>query len=200
LQDLGKNGSLKTAKQDYVFLVASLLQHSVAIPKRGGAMLTRAAWQMLWNWNTIDSCFITSSWRITSTSVFAGSCIGVLLLVISLELIRRSVKEYDRFLIRQNSVAQTQTSQKTSGSPTPPASSFRPTIFQQAIRAFLHMVQFAVAYFVMLYDHLLFPDSYHDFVLTGDYTAGSLCTTMGTSLFAYSSAPFLVLLFFSGSI
>lgn len=161
-------------------------------------MLTRAVWQMLWNWYTIDSCFIASSWKITSTSVFAGSCIGVLLLVMSLELIRRSVKEYDRFLVRQHFAAHI--AQKTTGSPVPAAASFRPTIFQQAIRALLHMVQFAVAYFVMLYDYLLFPASYHDFVLTGDHAAGSPCTTMDTSSFAYSSAPSLVLSSSSGSI
>ena len=42
------------------------------------------------------------------------------------------------------------------GSPTPNCAPFvdkgyRPTIFEQAIRALLHMVQFAVAYFVMLW-------------------------------------------------
>ncbi|KAK3291772.1 Ctr copper transporter family-domain-containing protein [Chaetomium fimeti] len=105
---------------------------------------------MLWNWYTIDSCFIASSWKITSTSVFAGSCIGVLLLVMSLELLRRSVKEYDRFLLRQHSAAPT--AQKVTGSPALPAAApgFRPTVLQQAMRALLHMVQFAVAYFVML--------------------------------------------------
>ncbi|KAL8347668.1 hypothetical protein RB601_002965 [Gaeumannomyces tritici] len=102
---------------------------------------------MLWNWYTIDSCFIASSWRITSEGMFAGSCIGVILLVMSLEFLRRSVKEYDRFLLRQHASANP--SKTGSGSPTPVAP-FRPNFFQQAIRAFLHMVQFAVAYFVML--------------------------------------------------
>ncbi|KAK4096578.1 Ctr-domain-containing protein [Parathielavia hyrcaniae] len=115
---------------------------------------------MLWNWNTIDSCFIASSWKITSTGVFAGSCIGVVLLVISLEMLRRVVKEYDRFLINKHIKAQriTVTSNKAvfnDGGPPPgfPAgvsTGYRPTIFEQAIRALLHMVQFAVAYFVML--------------------------------------------------
>ncbi|KAL8382022.1 hypothetical protein RB595_006009 [Gaeumannomyces hyphopodioides] len=102
---------------------------------------------MLWNWYTIDSCFIASSWRITSEGMFAGSCIGVILLVMSLEFLRRSVKEYDRFLLRQHASASA--SKTSSGSPTPLAP-FRPNFFQQAIRALLHMVQFAVAYFVML--------------------------------------------------
>jgi hypothetical protein len=102
---------------------------------------------MLWNWYTVDSCFIASSWHITSKGMFAGSCIGVILLVMALEFLRRSVKEYDRYLIRTHMVAH---ADKATGSPVPVAG-FRPNVFQQAVRAFLHMVQFAVAYFIMLY-------------------------------------------------
>ncbi|KAK0724097.1 putative high affinity copper protein [Lasiosphaeris hirsuta] len=118
---------------------------------------------MLWNWYTIDSCFISSTWHVTSSGMFAGSCIGVILLVMSLEFLRRAVKEYDRFLIRQH--GQLASPGKNNDTPlersTSPhylvagptalaAGEFRPTIFQQAVRAFLHMVQFAVAYLVML--------------------------------------------------
>ncbi|KAH6612194.1 Ctr copper transporter family-domain-containing protein [Chaetomium sp. MPI-SDFR-AT-0129] len=115
---------------------------------------------MLWNWNTIDSCFLASSWKITSNAVFAGSCIGVVLLVIVLEMLRRGVKEYDRFLIKKHAASLLVTSAASKiiseeGSPTrncAPAVSkgYRPSIFEQAIRALLHMLQFAVAYFVML--------------------------------------------------
>jgi copper transporter 1 len=120
--------------------------------------------QMLWNWNTIDSCFLASSWKITSTSVFAGSCIGVVLLVISLEMLRRAVKEFDRYLINKHIKSQVTSVTPSGGSPkkvsedgSPPptcvtvAGGYRPTILEQAIRALLHMLQFAVAYFVMLY-------------------------------------------------
>ena len=58
--------------------------------------------QMLWNWNTVDACFISSTWKITSAGMFAGSCIGVILLVMFLELLRRCVKEFDRYLLRKN--------------------------------------------------------------------------------------------------
>ncbi|SPJ72349.1 related to copper transport protein [Fusarium torulosum] len=123
---------------------------------------------MLWNWNTVDSCFIASSWRITSKGMFAGSCIGVVLLVMSLELLRRSVKEWDRYLLRQHAAKFQESSSAVAAgssgangsdngkdgnalvscaSPVPP---FRPNVWQQAIRALLHMMQFAVAYFVML--------------------------------------------------
>lgn len=113
---------------------------------------------MLWNWNVEGSCFISSSWKITSTGVFAGSCIGVVLLVMSLEFLRRAVKEYDAFLLRQHAAATatvTDSSTGKDGSDIVTASAcapagYRPKIWEQGIRALLHMVQFAVAYFIML--------------------------------------------------
>ncbi|KAK7963393.1 Ctr copper transporter family-domain-containing protein [Apiospora saccharicola] len=118
---------------------------------------------MLWNWNTVDTCFISSTWHITSSGMFAGSCIGVVLLVMSLELLRRAVKEYDRFLVRQHGArgqaaavnAKTLSSGPDSGPARGPSAAdtslqFRPTVLQQAVRALLHTLQFAVAYFVML--------------------------------------------------
>ncbi|KAK7407871.1 Copper Transporter integral membrane protein that functions in high affinity copper transport [Neonectria punicea] len=120
---------------------------------------------MLWNWNTVDSCFISSSWHVTSKGMFAGSCIGVLLLVMSLEALRRAVKEYDSYIIREHfakfaaspaaipsKAAHSDSSKAADGAAVcavaPPP--FRPNVGQQAIRALLHMLQFAVAYFVML--------------------------------------------------
>ena len=115
---------------------------------------------MLWNWNTVDSCFIASSWKITSSGMFAGSCIGVIFLVMSLEFLRRAVKEYDSFLVRQHAHrahdATTTSATGKEGSDIVVASTcaapvgYRPKIWEQAIRALLHMVQFAVAYFIML--------------------------------------------------
>lgn len=100
--------------------------------------------------------------------MFAGSCIGVILLVIALEFLRRAGKEYDRFLVTQHARSLALVPQSSSASshddtdaitkapgvsasaaPLAPAT-FRPTILQQAVRALLHMLQFAVAYFVML--------------------------------------------------
>ncbi|KAF2108327.1 Ctr copper transporter family-domain-containing protein [Lophiotrema nucula] len=123
---------------------------------------------MLWNWYTVDSCFISPTWHNKSKGMFAGSCIGVILLVLSLELLRRAGKEYDRYIIEQykrslapitspesstssthdaNSKGPSATAARTS---TPALQSFRPNVLQQAIRALLHMLQFAVAYFIML--------------------------------------------------
>ncbi|PVH88583.1 Tctr2 protein [Cadophora sp. DSE1049] len=122
---------------------------------------------MLWNWNTVDSCFIARSWHITSEGMFAGCCVGVILLVMSLEFLRRLGKEYDRFILRQHTRQQASiitTNSETGSSavagkdatvactpqPSRGMAPFRPNIFQQMIRASLHMVSFTVAYFVML--------------------------------------------------
>lgn len=132
--------------------------------------------QMLWNWNVIDACFISETWQIKSKGMFAGSCIGVILLVMALEFLRRLSKEYDRFLIKQHTDKFQESPAPTTTAAAKPAAAadatktglesvnsrevacpvatamppFRPSVFQQAIRALIHMVQFAVAYFVML--------------------------------------------------
>ncbi|KAL2803159.1 Ctr copper transporter family-domain-containing protein [Aspergillus granulosus] len=135
---------------------------------------------MLWNWNTIDSCFLSSQWHIRSRGMFAGSCIGVILLVIALEFLRRVAREYDAFLVHRaqkkagqflaapahNPSAAASSSSSDHGKATVSTAAFagagatgeqasesvrvRPNIVEQFIRAFLHMLQFAVAYFVML--------------------------------------------------
>ncbi|KAJ6138011.1 hypothetical protein N7471_004497 [Penicillium samsonianum] len=56
---------------------------------------------MLWNWYTVDACFLAESWHIKSRGMFAGSCIGVICLVLSLELLRRLGREYDSFIVRR---------------------------------------------------------------------------------------------------
>lgn len=111
-------------------------------------------------------------------------------------MLRRGVKEYDRFLIAKHVKSQqartaSPKSISDEGSPVPPCSAsaagYRPTILEQAIRALLHMLQFAVAYFVMLYARTLTV-----FVGSGavtDAVAASPCTTMGTSSSASSLAP-----------
>ena len=136
---------------------------------------------MLINYNTVGACFISEDWRITSTAMFAGSCVGVVCLSVLLELLRRAVKEWDRRLVRDH-VARFRASSPSSSSPASSASSggggggvkgdpaageaggarcpaavatqavppFRPKLWQQVIRSFLHTAQFTVAYFIML--------------------------------------------------
>jgi copper transporter 1 len=55
---------------------------------------------MLWNWYSVDTCFLSSSWHNTSKGMFAGSVIGVFILVILIEAVRRAGREYDRYLTR----------------------------------------------------------------------------------------------------
>jgi len=99
--------------------------------------------------------------------MFAGSCIGVILLVMSLEFLRRASREYHRYILSQakpkqqlhNSPMSRSLSDNVSAKVTTAANittvgasarKFRPDILQQVIRALFHMVQFAVAYFIML--------------------------------------------------
>ena len=99
----------------------------------------------------------------TTKAKFAGSCIGVILLVIVLEFLRRAGKEYDRYIVAQytrslasapassgSSDAGKNASSTAAACAPAPVRPFRPNVLQQAIRALLHMLQFAVAYFVML--------------------------------------------------
>ncbi|ODV63343.1 copper transporter family protein [Ascoidea rubescens DSM 1968] len=54
---------------------------------------------MLWNWYTIDSCFLARSWHVRSKSMFAGSCIGVFFFILAYYWVHRVVKEYDNAIV-----------------------------------------------------------------------------------------------------
>ncbi|EXJ56249.1 uncharacterized protein A1O5_12705 [Cladophialophora psammophila CBS 110553] len=131
---------------------------------------------MTWNWYTVGACFISDSWQITSGGMFAGSCIGVICLVISLEFLRRGQREYDGWLARKDknmlaaynarhdldassgSSVQNSNGKGPTGSALPAATPVsapprvdRMTLLQrQVLRSLLHAVQFGVAYFIML--------------------------------------------------
>lgn len=55
---------------------------------------------MLWNWYTLDACFLTRSWHITTHAGFAATCLGTVALVVAVEALRRVGKEYDAHLRR----------------------------------------------------------------------------------------------------
>lgn len=101
---------------------------------------------MLWNWYTIDACFISKQWHIRSKGMFAGSCVGVILLVMSVELLRRLGKEYDASLYRQFYRRATASPHGSDGA----TLTFRATPLQQLVRAFIHACAFGAAYIVML--------------------------------------------------
>ncbi|CAP94742.1 Pc18g05180 [Penicillium rubens Wisconsin 54-1255] len=98
---------------------------------------------MLWNWNTVDACFLAKSWHIKSRGMFAGSCIGVICLVLSLELLRRLGRVYDSFIVRRARLRRLYIQE---GMLAP----YRPSLVEHSVRSLLHMVQFAVAYIIML--------------------------------------------------
>lgn len=118
---------------------------------------------MLFNVDTIGSCFFTDKFYIESNGQFAGACILALVLVVALEALRRATREFDRFIVSQH-VAQYRASGGTlpmgeasskeasdgSIAPCAPIPPFRPSLVQQMIRAFLHMLQFGTAYIIML--------------------------------------------------
>ncbi|ORY70971.1 Ctr copper transporter family-domain-containing protein [Pseudomassariella vexata] len=121
---------------------------------------------MLWNWYTIDACFLSTSWHITNNGMFAATCIGIMLLVVILELLRRVGKEFDAHILRQfqrqvevQASAPKDTTSSGNGCgdtrPPPPAPRpqvvvFRATPLQQLIRSVIHAVTFGLAYVVML--------------------------------------------------
>ncbi|KAK6533692.1 Copper Transporter integral membrane protein that functions in high affinity copper transport [Orbilia ellipsospora] len=55
---------------------------------------------MYWNWYTIDACFLSKGWHITSAAMFAGSCVGIVFLVVLVEALRRGARELDRHIVR----------------------------------------------------------------------------------------------------
>jgi copper transporter 1 len=113
---------------------------------------------MLWNWYTIDACFISTSWHVTTTGGFAASCIGAMLMVVLLEGLRRMSREYDDWILRDfqsriRSVEYTTLSAHGSGERAASTSNsmvFRATPIQQLIRAILHAATFGLAYLIML--------------------------------------------------
>ncbi|KAK7967555.1 copper transporter-like protein [Apiospora aurea] len=167
---------------------------------------------MLWNWNTVGTCFLSEQWQIKSDGGFAGLCIGIILMVIFLEFLRRVAKFYDNHIYRAhqlravgmavdraggaNSAAEegqaahppgtrrasgpapsssgtrsqdvgvderpsslvprqsgglmSQAQPLLAGANQPFASAFLPSVKQQAIRALIHTMQFAVGYWIML--------------------------------------------------
>lgn len=98
------------------------------------------------------------------------TCIGVVLLVVCLEFLRRVGKEYDSAILRQfqqnaaaklvdrNPDTKVQTANQNGSqdlsqaacSPGPTYLRFRPSPLQQIIRSILHMATFGLAYIIML--------------------------------------------------
>jgi len=144
---------------------ASMLDSSNTM--RTGDCLTS---KMLWNWATVDSCLISRQWHIKTQAQFAASCLAVIFLAMSLQLLRRLTKEYDSMILKTHQQKLEQMKHRKSRSSETSAQShtsvaqkmsnfihhasdplrFRPSPIQQIIRSLLHLSQFIVAYFIML--------------------------------------------------
>jgi copper transporter 1 len=55
---------------------------------------------MLWNWATLDACFLTPSWRVSTRAGFAATCLAAVLLGMSLAALRRAARAVDAALVR----------------------------------------------------------------------------------------------------
>ncbi|KAI8220960.1 hypothetical protein K4K54_008190 [Colletotrichum sp. SAR 10_86] len=123
---------------------------------------------MLWNWNTIDACFLSSSWQIRNRGMMAASCIGVVLLVVMLEFLRIISKKYDNLILAQmrrrgqvvlaasaSAVGHDDVKDGCARSTAVSSRASRKIVMraspvQQILRTILHAVTFGVAYVVML--------------------------------------------------
>ncbi len=149
-----------------------------------GIPMTSGSWGKYYTDSYASAGFISSTWKIKSTATFAGPCVGVICPVVSLELLRRLQRAYERYLMRQAKVLRISAerfedvpSSSGSGSPrsntlnkdfsdvnaraapltgtvtntaSTPQHHSRLSVPQQAIGALMHVIQFAVVYFIML--------------------------------------------------
>ncbi|OQE28801.1 hypothetical protein PENSTE_c003G09642 [Penicillium steckii] len=99
------------------------------MPSMAGMMASSCKIDMLWNWYTIDACFLSHSWQIKSRGMFAGSCIGVVCLVLCLEALRRLGREYDALILHRARQRQTRSHE------VPPQGSAEPPRTENVIRA-----------------------------------------------------------------
>lgn len=114
---------------------------------------------MLWNWNTVDSCFFAESWKVESEGGFAGLCIGVVLMTMVFECIRRLGPCYIKHISQVHRHRTTGRAVERAGAGSaaeeghalePSNLPFRPTFGQHLVLALIHTVQFALAYLIML--------------------------------------------------
>ncbi|ABN68367.2 Copper Transporter integral membrane protein that functions in high affinity copper transport [Scheffersomyces stipitis CBS 6054] len=123
---------------------------------------------MLWNWYTIDSCFIARSWHVKSKGGFAGSCIGVFFLVVAAQWLHRFCRELDKSFVRKhlaNKLASENFSSEDELERSKIGESafcflrcFTPVgygditadFFEHAVRTFLYTVEWGLSYIIML--------------------------------------------------
>ena len=82
----------------------------------------------------------------------AGACIGVVFLMMLLELLRRAAIDLDRAIVAnaKENASSTTCSRRTSEGVTAGVVEYRPSFWEQLIRAVLHVCLVVVAYTLML--------------------------------------------------
>ncbi|EPY52978.1 copper transporter complex subunit Ctr5 [Schizosaccharomyces cryophilus OY26] len=101
---------------------------------------------MLWNWHTIDSCFLSESWHAYTGNKFAGSLIGIIFFAIAIEAFKRIQRLFDAYVVQHSNGKTLQGPMRLffpSGTP-------HVNVFQQFIRALLQMCYYGAATILML--------------------------------------------------
>ncbi|KAJ7489569.1 Ctr copper transporter family-domain-containing protein [Mycena latifolia] len=99
---------------------------------------------MLWNWDTVDTCLITDEWHVHTIQQYAGTLIGIFLIVVFLEGFRKMSRAYDRFILRRFQSRAKFAERVREERP------FRPSIIQHFVRSVFYFIQFSAAYLLML--------------------------------------------------
>ncbi|KAG8757250.1 hypothetical protein FRC14_002248 [Serendipita sp. 396] len=147
----------------------------------GGSSTTTRACKisMLWNWYTVDACFISTQWHVYSKVAFAFTVICVFVLVGLVEGVRRFGREYDRRLARLARLESMETGlNKTEEGQIPRP--FVPTWKQQAIRSAIFGVHFGAAYILMLL--AMYYNGYIIFAIILGGTAGHFVFSRDTAV------------------
>ncbi|KAJ7471294.1 Ctr copper transporter, partial [Mycena galericulata] len=122
---------------------------------------------MLWNWDTVDACFVSEQWHVRTPRQYAGSLIGIFLAVVLLEAVRRLARAYDAFILRRYKARlNTESLIRLPLGPIRAGRAFRcasiplilhviltrrsPNMLQHLLRSLFHFVQFGAAYILML--------------------------------------------------
>lgn len=127
---------------------------------------------MLWNWYTVNTCFIANSWHVRSKGGFAGSCIGVFFLVVASQWLHRFAREYDVAIINKyasrrlavgDNKLESESSLESRVVPNPAGyavshqwlwrplnEGINPNPFEQLIRGVLFTVEWGLSYIIML--------------------------------------------------
>ncbi|SPO29855.1 related to CTR3 - high-affinity copper transporter of the plasma membrane [Ustilago trichophora] len=79
----------------------------------GGMASNACSMSMLGNWQTINTCVLTASWHIKTEAQFAGTCIGVFLIVFLVETVRRYSREFDRWILERAMIERRETRRRT---------------------------------------------------------------------------------------